>query len=153
VYGVLYNIVHIVYCTKGDGKVLINKNSSEPVYTQIIDQYKRLIATGALKPNDQLPSVRNLSYEMGINPNTLQKAFSQLEATGICYSVPGKGRFVSEQALGIIRADAETHFDNLKKVIGELAMCSIDIEQIIAKAREYYGEAMKNSTDQKGTKK
>ncbi|MBN2878312.1 MAG: GntR family transcriptional regulator [Clostridia bacterium] len=123
--------------------MLINKNSSEPVYAQIINQYKRLIATSALKPNDQLPSVRNLSYEMGINPNTLQKAFSQLEITGICYSVPGKGRFVSEQALDIIRADAETYFDNLRKIIAELAMCSIDLEQIILRAREYYGEAMK----------
>jgi len=143
VYGVLYNIVHIVYYTKGDDNVLINKNSSEPVYTQIINQYKRLIATSALKPHDRLPSVRNLSYEMGINPNTLQKAFSQLEITGICYSVPGKGRFVSEQAIEIIRADAETYFDNLRKIIGDLAMCSIDIEQIVIKAREYYGEAMK----------
>lgn len=118
--------------------MLINKNSSEPVYLQVINQYKRQIATGMLLANTQLPSVRKLSYELGINPNTLQKAYTQLEAMGICYTVPGKGRFVAEDAKKNILADADQHYRVLDKAIEELAMCDEDIEKIIKRVKETY---------------
>lgn len=121
--------------------MLINKNSNEPVYMQIINQYKRQIAAKALKPNDKLPSVRKLSYDIGINPNTLQKAYTQLENLGICYSLPGKGRFVSEDALEIINSDADTHYKQLDKIIEELAMCNQSIEEIIKKVKLSYDAA------------
>ncbi len=122
--------------------MLINKSSGEPVYMQVINQYKRQIASGALAAGDKLPSVRALSYELGINPNTLQKAFAYLESTGICYSLPGKGRFVSESAVTIIAADADAHFESLDKVIEALALCSLDIEQIVERVRASYSSAV-----------
>jgi len=123
--------------------MLINKHSSEPVYMQIINQYKRQIASKALKPHDKLPSVRKLSYDIGINPNTLQKAYTQLENLGICYSLSGKGRFVSEDALDIINSDAGTYYKQLNAIIEELAMCNQNKDEIISKVKLSYDEAIK----------
>lgn len=122
--------------------MLINKNSGEPVYIQIINQYKKQIASNAIRAHDKLPSVRALSYELGINPNTLQKAFTYLEETGICYSLPGKGRFVTEDAFSIITSDSASHYAELDKIIEELAMCNSDIEDILARVRKTYSNAV-----------
>ncbi len=122
--------------------MLINKNSGEPVYMQIINQYKRQVASGALKPHDKLPSVRRLSYELGINPNTLQKSFSQMETAGICYSLPGKGRFICEDAVKIIEDDAKVYFDALDNVIESLVMCNLNVEEIVSRVRKSYSKAV-----------
>lgn len=73
----------------------IDRSGRTPIYEQIIDQTQRLIASGLLKEGDQLPSVRVLSQELSVNPNTLQKAYSELERRGLCVSAPGNGRFVT----------------------------------------------------------
>lgn len=70
----------------------IDRFGRTPIYEQIIDQTQRLILSGALNAGDQLPSVRTLSRELSINPNTLQKAYAELERRGICISAPGNGR-------------------------------------------------------------
>jgi GntR family transcriptional regulator len=70
----------------------IDRFGRTPIYEQIIDQTQRLIASGILKEGDQLPSVRVLSQELSVNPNTLQKAYSELERRGLCVSAPGNGR-------------------------------------------------------------
>ena len=77
--------------------------SRVPVYEQIIDQIETLIATGAMKAGDQLPSVRGLSVEILVNPNTIQKAYTELDNLGIVTSVPGRGCFVSQNAPEMLR--------------------------------------------------
>ena len=67
---------------------MIDPMSRQPVYEQIIRQMERFILSGMLAPGDQLPSVRSLSLELSINPNTIQKAYSELDVRGIIYSVP-----------------------------------------------------------------
>ena len=69
----------------------INKLGRTPIYMQIIDEIEKEILAGILKPMDQLPSVRALSVEISINPNTIQKAYTELEHKGICYTSPGQG--------------------------------------------------------------
>ena len=69
------------------------------IYQQLKEEVVRLCSLSVLKPDDQLPSVRALARELGINPNTVAKAYSQLEADGITYSVPGKGSFISGEIL------------------------------------------------------
>ncbi len=64
------------------------------IYQQLKAEVIRLCGMGVLAPDDQLPSVRTLARELGINPNTVAKAYSQLEADGITYSVAGKGSFI-----------------------------------------------------------
>lgn len=75
---------------------LINLQGKDSIYEQIRDQIIRFIDNGILKPNDKLPSCRNLAADLGINPNTVNKAYSELEKNGYIYTVTKKGVFVSE---------------------------------------------------------
>ena len=73
----------------------LDYRDARPIYTQIIDGFKEQISTGVLMPGEKLPSVRELAAELTINPNTIQRAYRQLEAEGWIATVPGKGCFVS----------------------------------------------------------
>lgn len=95
--------------------ISLNYRDASPIYEQIKNGLKRLIVTGAMKEGDKLPSVRALATELAINPNTIQKAYNELENEGYIYSVPGKGSFAS----GEIKAD-EHRKKELKQRIREL---------------------------------
>lgn len=73
----------------------IDYRDAAPIYEQIKSRVKKLIITGVLKDGDRLPSVRALATELAINPNTIQKAYGELETEGYIYSLPGKGSFAS----------------------------------------------------------
>ncbi len=73
-------------------------NNNIPIYIQIIDEIKLRIAKGALRPGDRVPPVRDLALKAGVNPNTMQKALSELEREGVLYSNRTAGRFVAEPA-------------------------------------------------------
>ena len=75
--------------------ISLNYRDSRPIYEQIQEGLKRLIVTGTLAAEERLPSVRTLATQLSINPNTIQRAYAELERDGYCYSVPGKGSFVS----------------------------------------------------------
>ena len=75
--------------------VHLDYRDARPIYTQIIDGFKEQISTGVLQSGDKLPSVRELAAELAINPNTIQRAYAELEAEGYIYSVAGRGSFVS----------------------------------------------------------
>ncbi len=68
--------------------------SRQPIYEQLVDKFKQLIISNVLKPDEQLPPVRVLAGQLTVNPNTIQKAYRELEHRGYIYSVPGKGNFV-----------------------------------------------------------
>ena len=96
--------------------ISLNYRDASPIYEQIKNGLKRLIVTGAMKEGDKLPSVRALATELAINPNTIQKAYNELENEGYIYSVPGKGSFAS----GEVKGD-ERRREELKQRIRELA--------------------------------
>jgi GntR family transcriptional regulator len=75
--------------------ISLNYRDSRPIYEQIRDELRKLIVTGAIGKDEKLPSVRALAAELAINPNTIQRAYNELEAEGYIYSVPGKGSFAS----------------------------------------------------------
>lgn len=75
--------------------ITLNYRDSRPIYEQIREGLKRLIVTGAMEAEERLPSVRTLATQLSINPNTIQRAYAELERDGYCYTVPGKGSFVS----------------------------------------------------------
>lgn len=75
----------------------IDLKDRRPIYEQLIDQIMYLVLHGVMQPGEQLPSVRSLAGELAINPNTIQKAYAELERRGITYSVPGRGSFVSPE--------------------------------------------------------
>ena len=74
--------------------ISLNYRDSRPIYEQIKDGLRKLIVTGALGPDEKLPSVRALAAQLAINPNTIQRSYRQLEAEGWIVTVPGKGCFV-----------------------------------------------------------
>lgn len=79
--------------------IVIDKQSRVPVYEQIKNQIITLIRLGVYSPNDKLPSIRSITSEAGVNVNTVKKVFAELEISGVIYTVPGTGSFVSEAAL------------------------------------------------------
>ena len=72
----------------------LDYRDSRPIYTQIVDNFRILIQKGILQEGDKLPSVRELASELSINPNTIQRAYREMEAEGLIASVTGKGSFV-----------------------------------------------------------
>lgn len=74
--------------------IFIDYSDKRPIYEQIADRFQGLILTGVLKADEKLPSVRALAVDLAINPNTIQRAFTQLEKEGFIYSVKGIGNFV-----------------------------------------------------------
>ena len=107
-----YTTVLIVIVQLGQGGnfvFTIDYKSRVPIYDQITAGFMRLKALGVLKPHDKLPSVRSMASSLGINPNTVQKAYAILEAEGVIYSVSGKGSFISDDA------DAEAAILNAAK--------------------------------------
>ncbi len=75
--------------------ILIDYKDTRPIYEQIVERFKMLILKGAMSADEQMPSVRSLAMELSINPNTIQKAYAELERQGFIYTVKGRGNFVS----------------------------------------------------------
>ncbi len=81
--------------------IALNQTSRTPIYQQIHEQVLVQIACGLLKPHQQLPGVRSMAIDLGINPNTVMKAYVELEREGFIYSLAGKGSFVSEPPMDV----------------------------------------------------
>ena len=96
-----------------------------------------MIVTGAMKQDEKLPSVRSLATQLSINPNTIQRAYNELEAEGYIYSVAGKGSFVS----GTADADAARWASltgDLRKLMGELRYLGVTAEEAMTLIKEVY---------------
>lgn len=87
--------------------IVIDYRDRRPIYEQIVERFQELILKDILEPDNQLPSVRNLAMELSINPNTIQRAYAQLEQQGYIYSVQGKGSFVSENDSLVLKKKEE----------------------------------------------
>ncbi len=96
--------------------ITIDYKSRLPVYEQIKNQIMTLIQIGVLKPDSQIPSIRSLSQETGVNVNTVKRAIQDLEDMGVIYSVPGKGSFVNENAFANTRIK-EKAIDEIRHAI------------------------------------
>lgn len=90
----------------------VNLTSKVPIYEQLSRKIMELMMKEVLHENDQLPSVRSLAKELGINPNTVQKAYQELERSGIIYSVAGRGNFVAPLKENMLKEKAMKGFDD-----------------------------------------
>lgn len=116
----------------------IDRFGRKPIYEQIIEQTEQLIATGALKPGDQMPSVRALSQTLSANPNTLQKAYAELERRGITVSAPGSGRFVTVEARRIVTEGMEAVLEELSALGAKLCEAGVPQERALDAVRGAY---------------
>ncbi len=98
-----------------------------PIYTQIQESIRMQIAAGVLQPEDKLPSVRELAAQLSINPNTIQRAYRELEIQGLVKTVPGKGCFVCGLPAGKTPA-----WEGLDREVNALLNRGVTQEQIIA---------------------
>lgn len=101
-----------------------------PVYEQLTEKIKELIVHNVLKSDEQLPSVRELALGLTVNPNTIQKAYRELERQGYIYSIPGKGSFVTPKEKIDNSRRREELMEQLKKVIAELLYLGVPVEEI-----------------------
>lgn len=114
-----------------------------PVYEQIINQLESFVLSDLMPPHTQLSSVRKLSVELSINPNTIQKAYSELDRRGIIYSVPGRGCFVSEDAKQILSEISRTKLKPLTALLSELKLAGISKDEIISIVNNVYEKGNK----------
>lgn len=117
----------------------IDVKSRVPIYEQITENVKRLIIQGVLLPEEKLPSVRSLAQELTINPNTIQKAYRELEREGYVISRPGKGSFVNDMTETMNREHIKTLTDEVERLIKELIfldVSGISLKEIIDKAEQ-----------------
>ena len=91
--------------------ILIDYKDTRPIYEQIAERFKTLILKGVMQPDEQMPSVRSLAMELSINPNTIQKAYAELERQDFIYTVKGRGSFVSGN---------EEYVDQILKLVKEV---------------------------------
>ena len=113
----------------------LNYRDSRPIYEQIKDGLRKLIVTGAIATDEKLPSVRSLAMELAINPNTIQRAYAELEAEGFIYSVPGKGSFAQLQA-DSTRMRTDELKGKLRELLQELRYLNVTDDEIIALVKE-----------------
>ena len=109
----------------------LNYRDSRPIYQQIKDGLRKLILTGAIAPDEKLPSVRALAMELAINPNTIQRASAELENEGVIYSVAGKGSFAAP-GQDAAAARKEELFGQLNTIVGELRDLNVTDDEITA---------------------
>ena len=100
--------------------IQIDLKDSKPIYEQIKEKIKGLIISGILKPDDKIPSVRELAQTLTINPNTIQKAYRDLESESVIYTVKGKGNFISPM-------DQKTVINREAQLLFEIQKCAEEL--------------------------
>ena len=112
--------------------ISLNYRDSRPIYEQIKDGLKKLMVSGALAADEKLPSVRALATQLSINPNTIQRAYNELESEGYIVSVPGKGSFCAQFSP---QSDPrrEELLARLEETVRELRWLGVSEEEILEK--------------------
>ena len=101
--------------------ILLDYRDKRSIYEQIVDKLERLIVGGGLEANYKMPSVRSLAMELSVNPNTIQRAYADLEQNGYIYTVSGRGSFVAHEC---------------EWRSGKLAELTKNLEEVLLKAKE-----------------
>ena len=122
--------------------ITIDLMSRVPIYEQIIEQLETFVLKGILNVGDQIPSVRSLSIQLSINPNTIQKAYSELDRTGIIDTVPGRGSFIAKEAKANLRNLQGNQLKALSSIVEKLALAGITKEEIVDSINKVFSETV-----------
>ena len=107
-----------------------------PIYAQLIEQIKVAIVTGVYPGGSRLPSVRELAAEAGVNPNTMQRAMTELERGGLVYSQRTAGRFVTEDGAMLMRTKQELALSHVRTFLDAMLQLKLQEEEIITLLRQ-----------------
>ena len=116
--------------------IIIDYTDRRPIYEQIVERFQSLVLCGVLEKDAPLPSVRNLAMELSINPNTIQRAYTELERRGVIYAVKGKGNFAvdAKKLLPVYREEIMT---GLKELCERAEEIGITKEELICQMEEW----------------
>lgn len=120
--------------------IMIDYKDSRPIYEQIINKLQELMVLGVWEEDAQMPSVRSLALELSINPNTIQRAYTELERRGFIYSVKGKGSFVGN-ILKIREAKKQEISQSMQKLARDARNLGVTRAEFIECAASQYSEA------------
>ncbi|MBE6585556.1 MAG: GntR family transcriptional regulator [Ruminococcaceae bacterium] len=120
--------------------LLIDKLSTIPVYEQIINGIEKNILLGIYPAGSMLPSLRELSVTLSINPNTIQKSYAELTRRGVICPSPGSGCYVSPDAIAVIRQKAMEKLETIRSLAAELQLAGVPREDILATVCEVYSK-------------
>lgn len=117
-----------------------------PIWRQLLDRFQRLIAAGQWPPGTQMPSVRDLATEHGVNPNTVQKALAELERAGIAETRRGMGRYVTDNAQTIRELGRALASDSARVFIADMQTLGIDLSEAEEILRTQWKEGKNDGT-------
>lgn len=116
--------------------LVIDTRSAVPVYVQIMEQIRTRVSEGDLPPGSPIPSVRQMAADLGINPNTVAKAYMLLEREGIILTVRRRGTFVAEMASARAKESLDARLDSaVERILDETAALGVDKGQLLAALR------------------
>ena len=110
--------------------------NDRPVFIQIMEKLKRDIVTGSYRPGDKLPSVRELAAEAAVNPNTMQRAFSELEREGLVYTKRTNGRFITEDLSMISQLKEQMALDAISQFLNSMQQLGFSGQETLALLKE-----------------
>ena len=114
--------------------IMLDYKDTRPIYEQGVEKFQTLILKGVLEPDEQLPSVRSLAVELSINPNTIQRAYGELERQGFIYTVKGRGGFVRYNE-DLLEIKKERLKKQLLEVMKEAEELNIPLEELVGQLR------------------
>ena len=117
--------------------ILIDGRDKRPIYEQVVDKMSSLMLKGIIEADEKLPSVRSLAIDLSINPNTIQRAYMELEREGYIYSVKGKGSFVADLK-NIKELKKKSLFKELELLIDKAKSIALDKQEFISYTENYY---------------
>jgi len=120
------------------GVIQVDYRDRRPIYEQLVGNIRELILRGVLLPDEQLPSVRSLAAELAINPNTIHKAYAELERNGVIYSSPGRGSFVSGDPSTLRQESLRLAEGNLSAAMHEAKLSGLSAEAARALINEIW---------------
>lgn len=115
--------------------IIIDYSDKRPIYEQIIERFKNLILSGVLEADAKMPSVRSLAMELSINPNTIQRAYTELERENFIYAVKGRGNFVKADA-AILEKQRLELLDALELQVRNCLSKGVDKTQLLERIKK-----------------
>ena len=121
--------------------IALNYRDSRPIYEQIKESVRKLILSGAMTAGERLPSVRELAADLAINPNTIQRAYRELESEGFIYSIAGKGSFAAGRAdIGAVQKTA--YLERFAAAAREVLLLGMTVEELSSAIVSYSKEML-----------